>query len=102
MANTGNRTNTRRQHTQRIQFRAECEEHDRRCWICLIPIDYAAPFDDYTNDDRFQEDHFYPVSTHPELQDDPENKRPSHAGCNRERGNGAPNVGLGTLSREWV
>lgn len=54
------------------------------------------------NDGRFQEDHFWPVSTHPHLQEDPENKRRSHAGGNRGRGNGAPIVDLGIPSREWV
>jgi hypothetical protein len=40
-------------------------------------------------------------ATLPELQDDPDNKRPSHAGSNRERGNGAPVVDLGIPSRQW-
>lgn len=98
----GARTNTRRQHTQRAEFRAECEENDDHCWICGLPIDYAASWDDWANDDRFQEDHYWPVSTHPHLQDDPDNKRPSHAGCNRERGNGSPVVDLGIPSRVWA
>lgn len=105
----GVRTNTRRQHKQRIEFRAECENEiqpdgskGRPCWICDLPIDYEAASDDYGNDDRFQEDHFWPVSTHPHLQDDPDNKRASHAGCNRERGNGAPVVDLGIPSRQWA
>ncbi|MBW9093118.1 hypothetical protein JNB62_05435 [Microbacterium jejuense] len=98
----GARTNTRRQHKQRIEFRAECEANDELCWICGLPIDYDAAHDDYANDDRFQEDHYWPVSTHPHLQDDPDNKRASHAGCNRERGNGAPVVDLGIPSRQWA
>lgn len=98
----GTRTNTRRQHKQRHEYRAECEATNAPCWLCGLPIDYTAAWDDWTNDDRFQEDHFWPVSTHPHLQDDPTNKRPSHAGCNRDRGNGAPVVDLGPPSREWV
>lgn len=96
------RTNTRRQHKQRVDFRAECAAADLPCWLCNQPIDYAAAHDDYGNDDRFQEDHYFPVSTHPELQDDPENTRPSHAGCNRERGNGTPAATLGIPSQEWT
>lgn len=98
----GKRTNTRLQHKQRAEFKAEHAALDSPCWLCGLPIDYTAPFDDYGNDDRFQEDHFYPVSTHPELQDDPTNKRPSHAGCNNARGNGAPVLGLGTPSQQWA
>jgi hypothetical protein len=96
------RTNTRADHANRADFRAECEKKKLVCWICGMAIDYDAPFDDYHNDDRFQEDHFWPVSTHPELQHDPANKRPSHAGCNRERGNGAPIASLGTPSQDWT
>jgi hypothetical protein len=105
----GNRTNTRRQHRQRADFREECEHEvqpdgsvGRPCWICGLPIDYDAEWNDWANDDRFQEDHYWPVSTHPELQEDPDNKRASHAGCNRERGNGAPVVDLGIPSRVWA
>jgi 5-methylcytosine-specific restriction endonuclease McrA len=96
------RTNTRRQHEQRKEYREQCAAADAPCWLCGLPIDYAAAYDDYGNDDRFQEDHFFPVSTHPHLQEDPTNKRPSHAGCNRDRSNGAPASGLGVLSREWA
>ncbi len=35
------------------------------CWICGLPVDYDAKWDDWTNDDRFQEDHYWPVSTSP-------------------------------------
>lgn len=96
------RKNTRRAHKQRAEFRAQCEAEHAPCWMCQLPIDYAAAWDDFTNDDRFQEDHFFPVSTHPELEDDPDNKRPSHAGCNRERGNGSPPASIGIPSREWA
>jgi len=99
------RTNTRRQHKQRQEFRAECESTDAECWLCVGargPIDYAAAFNDWANELRFQEDHFWPVSTHPHLQDDPDNKRPSHAICNRERGNAAPLPDLGIPSRAWT
>jgi hypothetical protein len=96
------RSNSRRMHTLRAEFTAECKADDLPCWICTLGIDYEAPFDDYKNDERFQLDHYLSVSTHPELQEEWSNFRPSHAGCNRDRGNGAPKVDLGVLSREWV
>ena len=96
------RTNTRNMHKQRTQFKAECKEADADCWLCNLPIDYEADWNDFGNDNRFQLDHFYPVSTHPELQEDPTHFRPSHAGCNNERSNGAPRADLGILSREWA
>lgn len=90
------------------EFRELCEHEvqpdgstGRPCWLCGMPIDYAAPHDDYSNDDRFQRDHYYPASTHPEFYEDPANFRASHAGCNRERSNNPPHPSLGILSREW-
>lgn len=97
------RKTTRRFVELRAEYRAECAEANAPCWICSQHhIDYEAPFDDWTNDDRFQLDHFYPVSTHPDLQEDPANFRPSAAGCNRDRGNGPPRPGLGILSQDWT
>ena len=96
----GNRTNTRRERKQRAEFRTECEEGNAPCWICGLEIDYTARRDDWSNDDRFQEDRCWPLSTHAHLQYDPDNKRPSHAGRNRERGNGALIVDIGVLSRQ--
>jgi 5-methylcytosine-specific restriction endonuclease McrA len=83
-------------------FREECEAADMPCWMCTRVIDYDAAHDDYANESRFQLDHFFPVSTHPDWAEDPANFRASHAGCNLERGNRAPRGGLGSLSREWV
>lgn len=97
------RSNTRRFKQDRATFRATCATEQQRCWLCAQPIDYTAPHDDYRNDDRFELDHYYPVSTHPELQHDPANFRPSHAGCNRTRGNSTVTSTLdGTLSRDWT
>lgn len=98
----GKRTNTRQDHRDRDRFKAECKAENRPCWMDGMPIDYEAAWDDWGNGDRFQEDHFYPVSTHPELQHEYWNKRPSHADCNNERSNRAPVATLGTLSREWT
>lgn len=93
---------TRQDKKDLAAFRAECATDDLPCWICKGLIDYDAPQDDYKNDDRFQRDHFWPASTHPDLYYDPTNWRPSHAGCNRERGNDDVSGGLGILSRQWV
>lgn len=98
----GERKTTRAFIKGRDDFKAASKARNAPCWICGMPIDYEAPHDDYTNDDRFELDHFHPVSTHAELQHDPTNWRPSHAGCNRQRGNGDPHPPLGTLSRQWT
>lgn len=89
-------------HTLRDEFRDECRKAGAPCWVCAGEIDYAAPHNDWKNDNRFQLDHYWPVSTHPQLQEDKSNFRASHAGCNRDRGNEAPEGDLGLLSREWV
>lgn len=94
--------NTRRMHKLRDEFKAECADRGDVCWICTLPIDYSAPGDEFTNDDRFQLDHYFAVSTHPDLQEDPANFRPSHAGCNRDRGAGATRASLGIPSQEWT
>lgn len=93
---------TRNMAKVKAAFKEQSAEQDARCWMCGMPIDYTAPWDDWKNDSRFELDHYYPASTHPEHYEDPANFRPSHAGCNRERSNGAPQAGLGTLSRLWL
>lgn len=98
----GERKTTRQFVKDRDEFKAECKARNDPCWLCgMNHIDYDAPFDDYKNDDRFQLDHFFPVSTHPELQHDRTNFRPSAAGCNNERSNGDPRPALGIPSRRW-
>lgn len=97
------RRTTRQFVKDRAAFRAECKKTNAPCWLCGAQhIDYDAPHDDYDNDDRFELDHYYPVSTHPELQHDPANFRPSAHGCNNDRGNGPPRPGLGILSQAWT
>jgi hypothetical protein len=97
------RVSSRAFKADRAEFRAACAEANLHCWLCSQAIDYDAAHDDYGNDDRFELDHYYPVSTHPELQADPANYRPSHAGCNRARGNDTVTSTLaGTLSRDWT
>lgn len=89
------------------RFREECETETqpdgttgRPCWLCGAPIDYMLPSGQGL-DDAFERDHYFPVSTHPHLAEDPANFRASHGGCNRERGNNAPHPSLGILSQVW-
>lgn len=83
--------------------KAEWKAADAPCWLCgQRTIDYDAEPDDWGNRDRLHYDHYFPAADFPELYEDPDNGRPSHAGCNQERSNKAPNPALGSLSREWV
>ena len=68
------------------------------CWLCGQPIDYEAPFDD---PNAFTADHVQPLSLHPDLAEDPTNLRAAHRRCNGSRGNRAPALDLGQLSRRW-
>lgn len=89
---------TRRGVKLTAEFRAECEEANAPCWLCGLPIDYEAGPNE---EDAFERDHFFPVSTHPDLQDDPENFRAAHRRCNQVRGNKAPRPGVGRTSVDW-
>ena len=68
------------------------------CWLCGQPINMQLP---RTDPDSFELDHILPVSTHPELANDPANTRPAHKQCNRARGNRPPKPNLGHTSRNW-
>lgn len=92
----------RRYRKLRLAFFADCRAEDSSCWICSLPIDYTAPLDDRQNRSRWQLDHYYPVADFPERAHDPDNFRASHAGCNQERGKGAPVLALGQISRDWT
>ena len=72
---------------------------DLRCWLCGDPINPDLPRADPMH---YQLDHIKPVSTHPELANDPANTRPAHAQCNNSRGNRAPTPGLTRNSRDWT
>lgn len=97
------RVTTRQFVKDRAAFRAQCKADNAPCWLCgQRHIDYEAKHDDYDNGDRFELDHFYPVSTHPELQHDTANFRPSAHTCNNDRSNDDARAGLGILSQEWV
>lgn len=69
------------------------------CWLCNQPIDMTIV--DHLDDEFYEPDHVFPVSTHPELAADPDNLRDSHRGCNRERGNDMEGLGLGWTSEDW-
>ena len=96
---------TRRYRMLRANFRAACAAFvnpdgsiGAHCWLCGKPIDYALPAG---HPQAFNLDHAYPVSTHPELAEDPANFRPSDADCNLRRGDRAPFIELGTPSEDW-
>lgn len=69
------------------------------CWICGQRINYEAR--DPNADDAFSYDHYLPLSTHPELAEEPENGRSAHQKCNKARGNRPDKPGLGRTSRAW-
>lgn len=104
---TGKRVDTRRMKRLRDDFfeegkRLDADPETRHladCWLCKQRIDYTvAPG---TTSDSHNLDHYHPVSTHPEIQEDPTGWRHSHAQCNRSRGNGAPSPGLGEPVPAW-
>lgn len=92
---------TRADREAHAEYRADRKAADLPCWFCAQAIDYEADLEDYGNNDRFQRDHYYVASQQPERDYDPANWRPSHAGCNRDRGDGPPMPGLGLLSGVW-
>jgi len=97
------RSTSRAYRSDKRDFRDAAAEADIPCWLCSQAIDYDAAHDEYGNDDRYELDRYYPVSTHPELEEDPANWRASHAGCNRARSNKTVTSTLaGTLSRDWT
>ncbi len=102
------RIRTSRTHRLRTEFFDEGKRLDAdpdtrelaQCWLCRMRIDYEVPAS--TTPDSHNLDHYFPVSTHPELQDDPDNWRHSHASCNQSRGNGdAGENGLGEPMPGW-
>lgn len=80
----------------RARYRAQCEAVSAVCHLCGQGIDYEP-----NSIDAFELDHFYPVSTHPELYLDLGNFRPSHSSCNRSRGDRDVTPVLGIPSEDW-
>lgn len=67
--------------------------------MCLQKINYdVAPS---STDQAWEPDHRFPVKTHPELAEVPENILPSHRGCNRSKRDKAGITNLGSRSRDW-
>lgn len=93
------RGGSRWQTVRRMAFNRDVKANSV-CWICGRPIDYTAPAND---PDSWEPDHVKPVSLYPELEFDLSNIRPSHASCNRSRGNGTRfgDDRLGNPSRKW-
>lgn len=85
------------------RLRLQCYERDRAkdapCWICGGRIRYDLP--PSSDPDAWEPDHRFPVSTHPELAELPENVLPSHRRCNRAKRDRAAVDMLGARSREW-
>nr|DAQ16443.1 MAG TPA: HNH endonuclease bacteriophage, HNH Endonuclease, DNA.52A [Caudoviricetes sp.] len=94
------RKTTRQFEKDKAAFFSQCKARHAVCWLCGMPIDYTA--EKNTSDESYNLDHLYPVSKHAELQFDPAGFRPSHASCNRLRGNQDPPTPIGTLSRQWI
>lgn len=96
------RPRSRRYKKLKAAFRDKCEEDLLPCWIadCLRPIDYSLRS---PHPESFSVDHAIPVSHRPDLAEDPENFRPSHLICNKERGTKDPNVvtDIGAPSEVW-
>lgn len=91
--------NTRRFNKLRKDFKQHCIETNAPCWLCTQPIDYRVEWPD---DEAYELDHLYPVSTHPEHAEDPAGFRASHRACNNKRSNKKPIGGLGNTSRQWI
>ena len=94
------RKTSRQFEKDKATFFNQCKTQHAVCWLCGMPIDYAATKN--TTDDSFNLDNLYPVSKHPELQFDPAGFKPSHTSCNRLRSNQDPPTPIGTLSRQWI
>ena len=85
----------------RARFFEQGKAEDAPCWICRGtegPIDYdAAPGAPLSH----TLDHIHPVSTHPELYNDPANFAHAHQKCNSSRGAKAPTVKCSVIPRMW-
>jgi 5-methylcytosine-specific restriction endonuclease McrA len=78
-----NLRNGHRSRSIKREFFQRCRAINARCVHCGQLIDYsAAP----QSKDAFESDHRQPVKTHPHLAYVASNLQPSHASCNRSRG----------------
>ena len=102
---TAHGRSTRRYMRLRATFKQQSADNNTPCHICGQPIDYTIPWKDQdgtVNDDAFELDHIYPVSTHPEHAEDPAGFRASHRACNRKRSNKLTYTGIGQTTRVWT
>ncbi|NMW65997.1 hypothetical protein HHJ78_10925 [Mobiluncus mulieris] len=93
------RTTTRIFRKASAAFLTQGRQDNAPCWLCGQPIDYNAK--PGTTPDSHNLDHYYPVSTNPELQHDPSNFRHAHKQCNEQRGNRRPHANLGQNPPAW-
>lgn len=82
----------------RADFLRKCKANNVPCWLCSKPIDYTLP---YKHPEAFNLDHAIPLSVRPELADDHNNFRSSHAVCNSRRGADEPFLDIGVPSEQW-
>lgn len=83
----------------RAEMKATWQAINQACGICgQATIDWDGPKNE---PDSFELDHILPVVTHPHLQLDPSNARPSHHRCNRGRGARSTRPGIGVTSEAW-
>lgn len=91
------------------QVRERCYNRDRKrnakCWICGGTINYRAsndPTSPYYSPNAWEGDHKISCIKHPEFAFDELNIFPSHASCNRSRGDkDYTGDGLGDTSCQW-
>jgi 5-methylcytosine-specific restriction endonuclease McrA len=80
------------------QMREALKRKRLPCWLCGLPIDYAAAKGEPLS---FTADHVQPITTHPDLALDPTNLKPCHHRCNSRRQDGPPKPDVGAPSRPW-
>ncbi|MBP1241729.1 hypothetical protein ABID92_000443 [Frigoribacterium sp. PvP120] len=89
----------RRHREMRDEEKSRWSQENRPCCICgMATIDWDAPANE---PDAFELEHVLPVKTHPELEFEPSNRKPSHHRCNRAKGAGPIMPTIGTTSETW-
>lgn len=77
---------------------AETRQRYQTCWHDGQPINMGLHWPDPGS---WSLEHVQPLSTHPELAEDPGNLRASHLKCNQSAGNREPRPPIGMVSRKW-
>jgi len=95
MPRGGSRRHTEMRAEEKTRWRAV----NAPCSLCgQATIDWDAPAN---TPDALEVDHTQPVKTHPHLEFESSNRKPSHHRCNRAKGAGAAAPGIGTTSEAW-